>query len=276
MLKRGLHFLRRFLVLLFVWMIGLRLVTQLLVTVWVLGLQFLREVDDKRRRPDLLGHVQNLVEPRHSESHVFGRHTGEVEGVEGHLGGRLSNRLRSLYAAHLARICMRGLEPGFDLSHHPVKRLTGETVLGEHRLTRERGAEENLHEKRAVALDLDRNIVVSREDALLDPIAQPRERFDDINRLQIRRLLGVEPKLNFGVPQQSRNVHRRIGLVVISRVLATHSQDLAKLLTVFLKFLELLLQQPRQLVVVAANRDACGLEVGVGAICPRVAEVGVR
>ena len=48
------------------------------------------EEDGERGSLRSLGHVDNLLQSRYSESHVLGGHSGIVEGVEGHLSGGLT------------------------------------------------------------------------------------------------------------------------------------------------------------------------------------------
>ena len=55
-----------------------------------------------------LGDVNDLLQAGDPEGHVLGRHTGVVEGVEGHLGGRFSQRLGGQGPHHLPRLGLHG------------------------------------------------------------------------------------------------------------------------------------------------------------------------
>lgn len=48
-----------------------------------------------------LGDVDDFLETRHTQGHVLGGDTGEVEGVEGHLGGWFTEALGCKGANHL-------------------------------------------------------------------------------------------------------------------------------------------------------------------------------
>lgn len=54
-----------------------------------------------------LGDVDQLLQTRHAQRDVFGRHAGVVESVQCHLGGGLSQRLSSQSTHHFTRV---GLE----------------------------------------------------------------------------------------------------------------------------------------------------------------------
>lgn len=43
--------------------------------------------------PDILGRVDDLLDARHAQRDVHGRHAGEVEGLQGHLCAWLPNAL---------------------------------------------------------------------------------------------------------------------------------------------------------------------------------------
>lgn len=55
-------------------------------------------------RLDVFGDVDDLSEAGHAQRDVFGRHSGKVEGVEGHLGGGLADGLSRHCADHLSWI----------------------------------------------------------------------------------------------------------------------------------------------------------------------------
>lgn len=51
-----------------------------------------------------LGDVDQLLQTRHAQCYVLGRHAGVVESVECHLRGRLSQRLSGQGAHHFTRV----------------------------------------------------------------------------------------------------------------------------------------------------------------------------
>lgn len=51
-----------------------------------------------------LGDVDQLLQTRHTQCYVLGRHTSVMESVEGHLGSWLSQRLSSQSTNHLTRV----------------------------------------------------------------------------------------------------------------------------------------------------------------------------
>ena len=65
------------------------------------------QVHLQRGRLDVLSNVDDLGQAGHAQRHILGRHTGKVEGVEGHLGGGLPNGLGSNCADHFSWICLR-------------------------------------------------------------------------------------------------------------------------------------------------------------------------
>ena len=62
------------------------------------------EEDGERRRLGALGDIDDLLEPGHTEGHILCGHPGVVEGVEGHLGGRLPKGLGGKGTHHLTRL----------------------------------------------------------------------------------------------------------------------------------------------------------------------------
>lgn len=63
-----------------------------------------QQEDGERRSLGPLGDIDQLLETRHTQRDVLGRHTGVVESVERHLRGRLSQRLSGQSADHLTRV----------------------------------------------------------------------------------------------------------------------------------------------------------------------------
>ena len=53
------------------------------------------QIDGDDGRTNLLGRVDDLLDSRHTEGNVHGRHAGKVEGLEGHLSSGLADTLRA-------------------------------------------------------------------------------------------------------------------------------------------------------------------------------------
>jgi hypothetical protein len=81
------------------------------------------EEDGERGSPGLLGDVDDLLQSRHSECYVLGRHSGEMESVECHLSGRFSKTLRCQRANHLSRGRHGHVEATLDFSYQPIESL---------------------------------------------------------------------------------------------------------------------------------------------------------
>lgn len=120
-----------------------------------------RQVDGHARGSDLLGNVDELVETRHTHGHVLGRHTSIVEGVEGHLGRGLTNRLCSQSTDALTRVDEGAEELALNLTNEPLKGVTRKAHLTDHTLGSEDRAEVDGHEQSAVTLRLGRDEVVT-------------------------------------------------------------------------------------------------------------------
>ncbi|RNA23266.1 hypothetical protein BpHYR1_033065 [Brachionus plicatilis] len=71
---------------------------------------------DERGRLRFFGHVYYFFESGHAEGHVFGRHTGMVKRVQGHLGGGLAERLGGQWTDHFAGLHLGLLEPGLNFA----------------------------------------------------------------------------------------------------------------------------------------------------------------
>lgn len=66
-----------------------------------------QQEDGERRSLGPLGDVDQLLQTRHTQRDVLGRHAGVVESVECHLRGGLSQRLSGQSAHHLSRVNLR-------------------------------------------------------------------------------------------------------------------------------------------------------------------------
>jgi len=99
-----------------------------------------QEEDREGGRLDVLGNVDDLCQPRHAQRDVLGRHTRKVEGVQGHLCGRLADRLGCHCTNHLARECC-GLHGKTDVawswrhtrSQHTLPTCSPEIIPAPHR-----------------------------------------------------------------------------------------------------------------------------------------------
>ena len=76
-----------------------------------------------------LGNAHDLLQTGHSERHILGGHSSVVESIQGHLGGGLSNGLRSEDAGSLTRVDLGFVEPGLYLLQDPIKSGRAKTVL---------------------------------------------------------------------------------------------------------------------------------------------------
>jgi len=97
----------------------------LLLTLAVLRI----EVNFQRGRLDVIGDIDDLLEPWHSKRHVLGRDASEVERVQGHLCCWLSETLRGYAADHLSGVDSCQVELRFDLSKDKVKRNLRKSLL---------------------------------------------------------------------------------------------------------------------------------------------------
>jgi hypothetical protein len=92
----------------------------------------LLQEDLQRWSLDVLGDVDDLLHPGDTERHIFGGDASKVEGVQGHLGRRLSKALSSHTADHLARMDQALLKLGLDFSKNPVERASVELLVDDH------------------------------------------------------------------------------------------------------------------------------------------------
>lgn len=95
-------------------------------------------------RSDLLGHVDDFFQARHSQRYVLGRHSSIVERVQGHLCGWFSNRLSGHSSDHFSRMHLGLLESIADLSQQPIERTLIELVFADHTLRRQSGTQEDV------------------------------------------------------------------------------------------------------------------------------------
>ena len=109
----------------------------------------------ERRRLDLLGDVDELLEAGHTERDVLGGDTGEVEGVQSHLRRGLTDGLRGDCADAVARGRERHFEAGLNLADDPVERRGRQLELAHDPLGAQRRADEGEEENRGVSLRLD-------------------------------------------------------------------------------------------------------------------------
>ena len=82
--------------------------------------------DDGRR--DLVCSVDDLLDPRHTKSDVHGCHTGEMERLERHLRGRLTNRLSGYGTASLTRLDLSTIVSHPDQLNKLVKLVARQVV----------------------------------------------------------------------------------------------------------------------------------------------------
>ena len=111
--------------------------TYLTGSVLVLAVFGLQE-DPDGRRLDRLCHIDDLFEPGDTQCHVCGGHSCRMEGVEGHLGGRLTHALCTDAASHLSWVGKAALKPRPDFSEQPIEGCLGEPLLLDDMLGAER------------------------------------------------------------------------------------------------------------------------------------------
>jgi len=87
------------------------------------GLVLILQVDGERGRLGPFGHVDDLFEAWHADSHVLGGDTRVVERVQRHLRRRLADGLRRERAHHLARAAAVLQESLLHLAQHPFESL---------------------------------------------------------------------------------------------------------------------------------------------------------
>mmetsp|Transcript_9387 Transcript_9387/g.23363 ORF Transcript_9387/g.23363 Transcript_9387/m.23363 type:complete len:232 (+) Transcript_9387:1941-2636(+) len=93
-----------------------------------------REEDGQRWGLHLLRHVDEFLQTGHTERHVLGADAREVEGIEGHLCGRLPDTLRCEDANGLSWEGARLHEALLDLAAEPIEGLLRELILLENLL----------------------------------------------------------------------------------------------------------------------------------------------
>jgi len=169
--------------------------------------KLLAQKHGERRRLWPLGDVDDLLEARHAERDVLGRHAGVVEGVERHLRGGLADRLRGQSAHHLARLASVLQEARLHLAEQPVEGLRREAVLDQHALGGELRAQQREEVVRRVVLRLDGEGVGALDD---DELVEERAHLlDDVDRLEVGRLGRVHRVEPLRLAQQPVHVDGR-------------------------------------------------------------------
>ena len=184
----------------------LELTQHVLALLGVLGRWALEE-DDERGRLGLLAHVDDLLETRHAERHVLGRHAGVMERVECHLSGGLAERLGGERADHLARLHLGLLEARLDLANEPVERLLAQLVLLGDATRAQVRAQQDVHQERGVRLRLATQPIFAGHHHQLG--AQRAHRLDDLHRVEIDGLAQVDAERLLRVHDQPLDVARQ-------------------------------------------------------------------
>ena len=143
--------------------------------------EILAQRDGERRRLDLLGDVDELLQTGHTERDVLRRDTREVEGVQRHLRRGLADGLRGDCADAVARGRERNLKPRLNLADDPVERRGGEPELAHHPLGAERRSHQRKEEDRGVSLRLDRERVAAGDDH--ETVEHGLDALDDVHSL---------------------------------------------------------------------------------------------
>lgn len=103
---------------------------------------------------DALCHVYYLFKARHAQRYVFRADSREVECVQSHLRGRLSDGLRSDAADHLAWVHTGTVEPLFDFSEQSVETFLAESLMQDYLLRVQESPQVNSKQSSGVELCL--------------------------------------------------------------------------------------------------------------------------
>jgi len=160
--------------------------------------------DSKRRSLWVLRYVDDLLETRHTQGYVLRGHPSEVEGVQGHLSGRLSNRLSSKGTYHLARGDHCQVEPRLYFSQQPVERFFRQLVILSDNLCAEGGSYQALEQNGGVVIGLERQPVLPwHNDALLQKV--PHTSYH-LHWVQVHRVPLVDMKDLLSIPDHPLQV----------------------------------------------------------------------
>jgi hypothetical protein len=94
-----------------------------LVSSFFILFELRQKINLHARSLNVLSHIDDFLETRHSKRHVLRRHTSEMESVQCHLCRRLAYRLSAYRSNHLPRVCYGLIKARLDFTNHPVKRL---------------------------------------------------------------------------------------------------------------------------------------------------------
>ena len=184
------------------------------------GLLVLKEEDLERRRLDRRRDVDDFLEPWDTERDILGSDSRQMEGVQRHLGRRLTHTLGTDASHHFARVDQGVLEPGLDLIHQPVEGLLreplllraspddllGSQVVPEVDFHEPGGVSVGRHEERACV----ESWLLIDPDACLEKLVGP---LDDVVRGQVCQLPRSDTKALPGCPQEPVHVDRQPNLI---------------------------------------------------------------
>ena len=108
------------------------------------------QVHRQRRRPDVLRHIDDLREARHSQRDILRRYSSKMERIQRHLRRRFPDALRGNRSHCLTRGCQRRHEALLDFAYDLLEGPRVELVLGKHALGREGGAHEGNEQQGSV------------------------------------------------------------------------------------------------------------------------------
>lgn len=106
------------------------------------------EEDLERRGLDGLGHIDNLLQARHTERNIHRRDTSTMESVQGHLSGGLAHGLSTDATHHLTGMDYCALEYFLDCADELIERSLVEALLTDDLFGAEVAAKENLEQPR--------------------------------------------------------------------------------------------------------------------------------
>ena len=100
-----------------------------LMGLFLVKLMSLIKIDGHGRSLDILGHIYQLLDPRHSQGDILRGNTRKVKSVKSHLSHGLSKGLGCDRSSHLPRSDFAQIEGVFDLIKKIVKSVLKESVL---------------------------------------------------------------------------------------------------------------------------------------------------
>ena len=159
-----------------------------------------------------LGHVDNFLQSRHSQSDVLRGHSSVVEGVQRHLSCGFSDTLGGQDSCHLSRINHGDVEASFDFTDDPCKSSRREAIFFQDALAGQQRANQNTIVRSSVGLSLDRKGIIASDNNQSSQKAIYR--LNDISRRQVRRLTSINTKLTRSILNSALDVSGSVRRIV--------------------------------------------------------------